>query len=88
MKSYKSFLTNQKGQIAVESVLIAVIMTGLAMAAHRFIQNSNMLGNYVQNPWQQVAGMIENGIWADAQKARLNHPGKLYRHLSLQGEQE
>lgn len=84
----KSILLNQKGQIAVEYVLIAVIMTGLAIAAHRFVQSSNLLGNYVQNPWQQVAGMIENGVWADARRARPNHPNKLYRHLSLQGEQE
>ncbi len=84
----KSILSNQKGQIAVEYVLIAVIMTGLAIAAHRFVQSSNMLSNYVQNPWQQVAGMIENGVWSDARRARPNHPSKLYRHLSLQGEQE
>ncbi len=88
MKENTSVIHNQKGQVAVEYILLTVIMTGLAMAAHNYISSTNMLGGYVQKPWQLVSSMIETGVWSDSRVARTQHPGKLYRHLSLEGEPE
>jgi hypothetical protein len=81
-------LKNQKGQVAVEYILLTVVMTFIAIAAHQTLSSSNAVANYVQGPWQQVAGLIETGVWGDARRTRTQHPGKIYRHLSLRGESE
>ncbi len=88
MNKNPTVTNNQKGQVAVEYILLTVVMAGLAIAAHNYISSTNMLGGYVQKPWQLISSMIETGVWGEARVARTQHPGKLYRHLSLEGEPE
>ena len=81
----KRFL-NQKGQVAVEYVLITVVLFGVFLAVRNIVLGTNMLKNYVQQPWQVVAGMIETGVWGSPQEVRAKHPGLLSRHNSFKGD--
>lgn len=77
---------NQAGQVSVEYVLIAAVLVAIAFSVKGAIQNSKMLAQFVQGPWDMVSGLIENGVWGGAEKSRALHPGHLSRHRSLKGE--
>lgn len=81
-------LKNQSGQIAVEYILIMVVITGIFLSVKNILNANNSIGNFIQNPWSLVAGMIESGVWETPQKARANHPGFIGRHRTLLGESE
>ncbi len=81
-----NLLKNSTGQVAVEYILLTVVIGAMTLAAQKYFSSTNMIGDYVQKPWELVAGMIETGVWGDARQTRAKHPGKLERHLSLQGE--
>jgi hypothetical protein len=79
-------LRSQAGQVSVEYIMITVVLVGLALSVKKFIISENMLGNFVQKPWDMVAGMIETGVWGEPNKVRPMHPGHIARHNSLAGE--
>lgn len=80
---------NSAGQVTVEFILIFALLLSvfLAVKSQLFDQNQ-YLAKFVQGPWSVVSGMIENGVWAPANKAKLQHPGHLRRHLQLTGVKE
>lgn len=86
MKSALHNLKNQKGQVAVEYILLTVVLVGGFLAARNAMVSNNTLGNFIQKPWQVVAGMIETGVWGDVKKVRTQHPGSLQRHNSFKGD--
>jgi hypothetical protein len=77
---------NQAGQVTVEYVLIAVVLLSVFLAVKNFIVSSNMLANYIQKPWDMVAGMMETGVWGNPAQVRSLHPGSLDRHNSFLGD--
>lgn len=80
-------LKNSKGQMTVELVLLAVIFTALALLIGRFFEGNQLVASVVQSPWRlQLAGMIENGVWGEAEATRNSHPNLLSRHSSLKGD--
>ena len=79
---------NQSGQVAVEYILLMVVVLGAFMAARNILLSSNVVGNFVQKPWQLVAGMIETGVWGEPKKVRSMHPGLAVRHNSFKGDAE
>lgn len=83
-----SFIKNEKGQIAVEYILLLVVMLGIFVAAKNVLSSSNAIANFVQKPWQLVAGMIEVGVWGDPRTVRSLHPGQIGRHNSFKGDSE
>jgi hypothetical protein len=79
-------LRSQAGQVSVEYILITVVLVGLALTVKKFVISEGMLSNFVQKPWDMVAGMIETGVWGEPNKVRALHPGHIARHNSLAGE--
>lgn len=83
-----STIKNQRGQVAVEYILLVVVMVGAFLAARNVLLQSNAVANFVQKPWQLVAGMIEVGVWGEPKKVRSMHPGQIGRHNSFKGDPE
>lgn len=82
------FLKNQSGQVAIEYILLMVVVLGAFLAARDALLSSNAIANFVQKPWQLVAGMIEVGVWGEPKKVRAQHPGLILRHNSFKGDPE
>lgn len=81
-------IKNQRGQVAIEYILITVVLAGILLSVRSALISNNVVANFVQKPWELVAGMIESGVWGDPQKVRGQHPGLLKRHNSFYGDQE
>lgn len=80
-------MSNQKGQMTVELVLLSFVFTGLAILVSDKLQANQFIAGLIQSPWtNQISGMIENGVWGSASKTRQFHPGMIERHNSLRGE--
>lgn len=62
-------LQNQKGQLAIEAVLIVVLLLSLSIFASRYIRDQNLMGKIISEPWSQIAGMMATGNWQAAQSA-------------------
>jgi hypothetical protein len=79
-------IKNQRGQVAVEYILLTIVMVGIFLSARGILLSNNTISDFVQKPWQLVAGMIETGVWGDPQKTRADHPSHLRRHNSFYGD--
>ena len=77
---------NQSGQMTVEAILIITLLLSITMATTKMIQDEGYLARLVEGPWQHLAGMMENGIWAPPEAGRADHPNHLLRHGSPQGD--
>lgn len=79
-------LRKQSGQIFIEAVLLAVVMAGLMALIVRQLQEQNFLQKISLEPWQNLKGMIECGVWqpcgVDSPAPGL-HPSTPERMLSL-----
>lgn len=78
-------IDNQRGQIAIEYILLSVVIVGAFLGARSVLISNNTVANFVQRPWALVAGMIETGVWGDPKQVRSKHPGSLSRHNSFKG---
>ncbi len=87
MKSFRP-LSNQAGQIAIEYILLSVVMVGVFIGVRNLLVSDNTVANFVQKPWQLVAGMIETGVWGEPKRVRSKHPGALARHNSFKGDSD
>lgn len=86
-------LKNDKGQFALESVLLMTVLVGLFMAVTNYVRNKKLVSELVQKPFQSVAVMAQYGVWkaegggckADG-KASVTlgkcHPNSINRSLS------
>ncbi|MES2768552.1 MAG: hypothetical protein V4596_05335 [Bdellovibrionota bacterium] len=81
-------INNESGQVAIEYILLMVVVLGAFLGARNLLISTNAVGNFVQKPWQLVAGMIETGVWGEPKKTRAQHPGLLSRHRSFKGDGE
>jgi hypothetical protein len=61
--------SSQKGQLAIEGVLILVLLLSLSIFASRYIRDQNLMGKIISEPWSQIAGMMATGNWQAAQSA-------------------
>ena len=59
-------LKNNRGQIAIESVLLMVVLLGAFMAVTNYAQKNNLLANLVQKPMQSLSIMVGFGVWKSA----------------------
>ena len=79
-------LHSSKGQITVELMLITVVLVALFGLISRTLDSSNFFVRMIQSPWtNEMAGMIENGVWGRAADTRPEHPNNISRHSSLDG---
>lgn len=73
-KSQKRVLNN-RGQVSVEYILIAVMLMSLATFIGKRLREGEYLSQLVSAPWNVLSGMIEAGVWESSSKARVIHPG-------------
>jgi hypothetical protein len=78
----KKRLTNEKGQMTVEAVLLLVIFVAVFTVVHKAISKQEWLNKIVSGPWSYVAGMIENGVWMPAENSKTYHPNGFGRRAS------
>jgi uncharacterized protein (UPF0333 family) len=78
-------LSNQRGQIAVEYILLLTILVVIAGTLRTYLNKQEVLATFVSKPWETLAGVIENGAIGKAGATKLQHPNFLYRHASLKG---
>ena len=60
------FRLNNKGQIAIESVLLMVILLGVFMAVTNYARKKKLISELVQKPMQSLAIMTGFGVWKSA----------------------
>jgi len=73
----------QRGQVIIEMVLLLVLMIGLWGTFSKFAKQKKWFESLVSGPWQNMAGMIESGVWEPPQKAISKHPNNFNRVVSL-----
>lgn len=79
-------LGSQGGQLILEAVLIIVILFSVTLAVAKFFNGEELLKQIIGGPWQAVAGMMQNGVWATPDKGAASHPNGHFRHIVIQGE--
>lgn len=84
----KLLVRNQRGQVAVGFVLTMVVFLAVSMAAAKKLKESQYISQLFSKPWDQLAGMIENGVWGPVNKTQTYHPTRYSRHISLKGDSE
>jgi hypothetical protein len=75
-------LKNQRGQMTVEAVLLLVIFVGIFLVTQRIFKEKNYLSQIVSGPWSYMRGMVESGVWMEAEAARSKHPNRFSRRAS------
>lgn len=80
---------NQKGQMAVETILLMVITVGLMAMAMKFFKgngNGPIVSQLTQGPWARLSGMIQCGVWEPCGFGNPNpgkNPNTMARTLTL-----
>lgn len=81
-------LNNQSGQFVVEAILIMVILFGVTLSIAAAFKQNSLFAGIIKAPWQNMAGMIQNGAWAPPAASMALHPSQHNRHRSLRGEED
>lgn len=76
----KSVLRNQRGQFVVEGILLMVVLLGAMTFLTAKIRETGVVAQMVTGPWEKIAGMTENGVWAaPSDMTRKQHPNTYNR---------
>lgn len=88
MKSPPSFgpRRSQSGQAITEAVLILVVLFGFTLLVSNYFRNEEVLKKLITGPFSNLAGMLQNGVWAPRDKGANQHPTAHYRHIVITGE--
>lgn len=84
MDSPLAMIRNQGGQFLIEGVLLMVVMLGIFVASMNALREGHFLASLIEQPWGQVQGMIECGVWGSPQIACKSLPGQVNRNASLE----
>ena len=80
-------IKNQKGQMTIEMVLILVVLITMSyFVLKKFDEEIEPVTNFVVAPWVTVKGMMESGIWLEADAARAEHPNQWDKMRTVEGE--
>lgn len=74
---------NDKGQFVIEAVLLMIVTIGLFIWGTNQLREGKYLAKLIEGPWQQVAGMIESGVWSSPEKSRQKHPNQISRSITV-----
>ena len=79
---------SQAGQMSIEMMLIAIIMTAVAMGVSKYMRSNDIAATLVEGPWKPLQGMIEDGVWMKAgSTAHAVNPGiRAKRHSTADGD--
>lgn len=75
---------NQRGQLAVEAVLLLALSIGIFMAVSATFREKQYFSSILSRPWQSVSSMIQNGVW----NTNEMHPAHRSRWISVEGDLE
>jgi hypothetical protein len=75
-------IKNQRGQLAVEMVLLLALTVAIFMAVSSIFRQKEILAMFVAKPWSNIASMIQNGVWQPGQL----HPNSSERFASVRGD--
>ena len=79
-------LRSQGGQMITESILILVMLTSFTFLVANYFKKQEVMKQLISGPWANLAGMIQNGVWAPVQAGAAVHPNSHNRHIAIQGE--
>lgn len=80
-------LVKQSGQMIVEAVLIIVMLMAFTMMVANYFKKNELLKQLISGPWQNLAGMLQNGVWAPPAVGAVIHPNAHTRHIVITGEE-
>lgn len=83
----KPNLAGQGGQLIVEAVLIIVMLMAFTMTVANYFKDNELLKQLISGPWQNLAGMLQNGVWAPPGAGAVIHPNSHIRHIVITGEE-
>ena len=89
-KKFPDRLKNQKGQFAIEAVLLMTVLIGAFLALTQFAKKEQFVQKLVQKPMERVGRMAAYGTWNEGcsapGKPKLTtgkcHPNSIARSLS------
>lgn len=79
-------MKNQRGQVAIEMVLMTIVMVGAAMAISVAFRENQYIASLVSGPWKSLSGMIQNGVWGSPESTMKKHPAYYDRLSTVKGE--
>lgn len=82
----KPTLASQGGQMITEAILILVLLFGFTFLVANYFKNNEVLKQMITGPWQNLAGMLQNGVWATPEAGAVIHPNGHTRHIVITGE--
>lgn len=77
---------NRKGQAVVESILILILFFALTTLIAAGFKQNELFTQMASAPWQNLSGMLQNGVWAPPANSVFVHPSQHERHISSKGE--
>lgn len=85
-KTFKPKTLNNKGQMAVEMTLLTLVGVGMIFMAIQVIKrDESVAAQFILGPWKKISGMMESGVWEEAEPARQLHPGHFKRMYGVEG---
>ena len=82
----KPKLNNQGGQMIIEAVLIIVLFVSFSALVANYFKKNELVRQMISGPWENLAGMLQNGIWSPAATGATIHPNSHNRHIVITGE--
>ncbi len=91
IKEFRGLKKNNKGQLAIESVLLMVVLVGAFLFLTKQLKDKKLLANLVKGPVRSMAAMTAYGTWKDTGctapgKSAVTlgkcHPNSISRSLS------
>lgn len=79
-------LRGQGGQAITEAVLIIVVLFGFTFMVANYLKKEEVLKRLITGPFTYLSGMLQNGVWAPADKGAEMHPSIHFRHIVITGE--
>lgn len=76
----------QRGQMIIETILLAIVLLGITLFVADFFKREELIKKMISGPWQNLSGMIQNGVWAPSSQGMRSHPNSHNRHISLKGD--
>ena len=74
MKREGGHKKSQNGQLIIEAMLLMLLFVGVATLIQRQMREKNIISAMVAGPWEQISGMMSNGVWKPESKGRELHP--------------
>lgn len=74
-------IRNQRGQAAVETILLAAVFALVMQTGFKLLKNTNLFQKIAGDPWVKLKNGIHYGVFTDDKKrAVVMHPANFERH--------